>query len=307
MAKMAKLIDTSLCQGCKACQVACKQWNKLAPVTITEGLNYGSYQNPPSLSWHTWAMVRFTEVPNEATGKVHWAFNKDSCRHCPEPFCMAYCPVEGAITKDADTGAVVIHSELCGDCCAECVQGCPYDIPRLETELDEDGDIVATYSRAYKCRMCIDRINVESVGVNTASTDMAGITGVGPSVDLDPIPACAKACPAGGISFGTMDEMITRAHQRLAKAWNQYPNANIYPGEGFGCMWILTESPDKLGLPIAASMADATPTTREPSDRRSALASLLKPLGLGALAVGAIALGARGGSDEDSADDSKKG
>lgn len=302
MANMAKLVDTSLCQACKACQVACKQWNKLAPVTAAEGLNYGSYQNPPRLSWHTWSLLRFTEIPDESTGRVRWAFNQDACRHCPEPFCQQYCPVEGAITKDPDTGAVVINSELCGECCAECVQGCPFDVPKLQTELDEEGNVTATYSRAFKCRMCIDRISGDPGGENTASAEMSGINGVGPSLEVEPIPACAKVCPGGAISFGTMEAMIEKAHQRLAKAWNQYPNANIYPGEGFGCMWILTESPDRLGLPVSASMADASQATSEPSDRRTALASLLKPLGLGALAVGAVALGARGGSDEESSE-----
>ncbi len=267
MAKMAKLIDTSLCQACKACQVACKQWNQLPAVTAQEGLKFGSYQNPPDLNWHTWNLVRFTEVP-QADGSVHWAFNKDSCRHCPEPFCKQYCPVEGAITIDPDTKAVVIHSELCGACCAECVQACPYDIPRLEQEIDAtSGELTGvTYARAFKCRLCVDRLH---------DTDLVDGASLGLSA-ADRIPACAKTCPAGAISFGTVEDMMAKAQQRLATVWPQYPGANIYPGMGFGCMWLLTESPDKLGLPVSAPTADATPPAK--SNRREALAGLLKPL-----------------------------
>jgi formate dehydrogenase iron-sulfur subunit len=192
---------------------------------------------------------------------------------------MQYCPVEGAITKDADTGAVVIHSELCGECCAECVQGCPYDIPKLQEEFDEEtGEVTAVYARAFKCRLCVDRLH------DTDLTD-------GQSLGLasgDQIPACSKTCPAGAISFGTVEEMIAKAHEGLARVWPAYPQANIYPGEGFGCMWILLESPDKLGLPVAASVADATgPGGNGSPDRRAALASLLKPFGVGALSAGA--------------------
>ncbi|HUT76089.1 MAG TPA: 4Fe-4S dicluster domain-containing protein, partial [Polyangia bacterium] len=184
-------------------------------------------------------------------------------------FCKQYCPVEGAITVDPATKAVVIHSELCGDCCAECVAACPYDIPRLEQEIDATtGELTGVaYARAFKCWLCVDRLH---------DTDLVDGNSLGlPTADR--IPACCKTCPAGAISFGTVEDMMAKAQQRLAAVWPRHPQANIYPGMGFGCMWLLTESPDKLGLPVSAPTADATPPAK--SSRREALAGLLKPLG----------------------------
>lgn len=265
MAKV-KVIDLSLCQGCRGCQVACKQWNQLPAVTQEEGLNMGSYENPPDLSAKTWNLVRFHEFLN-SDGSVQFTFFPDACRHCPEPFCMQYCPVEGAITKDPDTGAVVIHSELCGDCCGECVAQCPYGIPKLETSMADDG-AVTTYYRAYKCKLCNDRVTSNVGGDNTvaAGQDQTAL-GVLPSTAIEAVPACAKTCPAGAIQF--IDESLLT-------------NTNTYPGTGYSAQWILNRSAEDLGL-TPATMADAQPKKTEPQDRRSALAGLLKPLGIGML------------------------
>ena len=136
----AFLIDTSKCIACKACQVACKQWNDL-PAEKT--VNVGSHQNPQDLSAVTWTLVRMNEV--ESGGKLKWLFFKDQCRHCVEPPCLVSTDVEGAIVKDENTGAVIYTEKTKEVDFGEIM--CPYNIPRAS----DDGTLA-------KCDMCIDRV-----------------------------------------------------------------------------------------------------------------------------------------------------
>jgi formate dehydrogenase iron-sulfur subunit len=137
----AFLIDTSKCIGCRACQVACKQWNGL-PAEKT--VNVGSHQNPQDLSAVTWTLVKMNEV--ESGGKLRWLFLKDQCRHCVEPPCLMSTDVEGAIVRDEDTGAV-IYTEKTKEVNFDDVM-CPYNIPRK----DKSGQM-------FKCTMCLDRVH----------------------------------------------------------------------------------------------------------------------------------------------------
>lgn len=143
MKEMSKalLIDTSRCIACKACQVACKQWNGL-PAEITT--NVGSHQNPQDLSAVTWTLVRMNEV--EGGGKLKWLFFKDQCRHCVEPPCLMASVVPGSIYKDEDTGAVIYTENSKYENFDDI--GCPYNIPRQDKNT---GQMV-------KCTMCVDRV-----------------------------------------------------------------------------------------------------------------------------------------------------
>ena len=143
MKEMSKafLIDTSKCIACKACQVACKQWNDL-PAEKT--VNVGSHQNPQDLSAVTWTLVRMNEV--ESGGKLKWLFFKDQCRHCVEPPCLVSTDVEGAIVKDEDTGAVIYTEKTKEVDFGEIM--CPYNIPRQDKNTGE----------MFKCTMCVDRV-----------------------------------------------------------------------------------------------------------------------------------------------------
>ncbi|RLF15921.1 MAG: 4Fe-4S ferredoxin [Thermoprotei archaeon] len=149
----AILYDSSLCIGCRACQVACKRWNGLE-ADETEGMDFG---NPQSLTSNTWNVVKYVWVEEENGPKLHFVVNR--CMHCLEPVCEAVCPVR-AIVKDRETGAVVTHPERCVGCLA-CVEACPFSVPKF-------GRGVGT----RKCIMCIDRLRLglEPACVSTCPT-----------------------------------------------------------------------------------------------------------------------------------------
>ncbi len=142
-AKVAKLIDVSTCIGCKACQVACMEWNDLRDEV---GSCAGVYDNPVDLTAKSWTVMRYAEV--EEKGRLEWLIRKDGCMHCADPGCLKACPAPGAIVQYAN-GIVDFHQENCIGC-GYCVTGCPFNIPRLSKE----------DSKAYKCSLCSDRVAV---------------------------------------------------------------------------------------------------------------------------------------------------
>ena len=196
--EVAKLIDISKCIGCKACQVACSEWNDLREEI---GRNQGSYDNPLDLSAQTWTVMRFSEVELNAdeSTRLEWLIRKDGCMHCATPGCLEACPSPGAIVQYSN-GIVDFHQENCIGC-GSCITGCPFDVPRLSKKDD----------KIYKCTLCSDRV---AVGLE---------------------PACVKTCPTGAISFGSKADMITQAEERLVDLRERgYPNAGLYDPQGVG-------------------------------------------------------------------------
>ncbi len=193
--KVAKLIDISKCIGCKACQVACMEWNDLRDEV---GTNVGVYDNPRDLTDQSWTVMRFSEVEVQE-GRLEWLIRKDGCMHCAEPGCLKACPSPGAIVQYAN-GIVDFHEENCIGC-GYCVTGCPFNIPRISKK---DG-------KAYKCTLCSDRVG-------------AGME-----------PACVKTCPTGAIVFGSKEDMIHHAEGRVADLKERgYQNAGLYDPQGVG-------------------------------------------------------------------------
>ena len=139
--KVAKLIDVTTCIGCKACQVACMEWND---VRDNIGTNVGVYDNPPDLSAASWTVMRYSEV--EQDGRLEWLIRKDGCMHCADPGCLKACPSPGAIIQHSN-GIVDFQQENCIGC-GYCITGCPFNIPRL-SEKDH---------KVYKCTLCSDRV-----------------------------------------------------------------------------------------------------------------------------------------------------
>ncbi len=195
-AEVAKLIDVSICIGCKACQVACSEWNDLRDEV---GENLGVYDNPRDLSAETWTLMRFAEYENSESGKLEWLIRKDGCMHCAEPGCLKACPSPGAIVQYAN-GIVDFQSEHCIGC-GYCVAGCPFNVPRLSGK----------DNKAYKCTLCVDRV---SAGQE---------------------PSCVKTCPTGAINFGSKADMQFLAGQRVAELNGRgFANAGLYDPQGVG-------------------------------------------------------------------------
>lgn len=207
----ALLIDTSKCTACRACQVACKQWNQLPAEKTT---NHGTYENPPSLTPNTWTKVNFKEVGKDE--ELKWLFAKTQCMHCTDATCVKVCPT-GAAQK-TDQGSIVIDQDKCTGC-QFCVQNCPFEVPRY----DESTNTVK------KCRFCYDRVS-NGLDPACAKTCPPGALQFGSRSDL--------------ISSGK--DRVTALVDRGHKAANLYGDTQL---GGLGVMYVLTEKPSVYGLP----------------------------------------------------------
>jgi formate dehydrogenase iron-sulfur subunit len=221
--QVAKLIDESKCIGCKACQVACMNWNDLRDDV---GTNIGVYDNPSDLTPSSWTVMKFFEV-EPTQGNLEWLIRKDGCMHCEDPGCLKACPAPGAIVKYSN-GIVDFISENCIGC-GYCVAGCPFDVPRISQQ----------DNKAYKCTLCSDRVEV-------------GLE-----------PACVKTCPTGAITFGAKPEMVTYAEKRVGELKERgFQNAGLYNPAGVGgthVMYVLkhADRPELEDLPANPSISPA--------------------------------------------------
>ena len=191
--QVSKLIDTTKCIGCKACQVACMEWNDLRDDV---GTCTGHYDNPSDLTEHSWTVMRFAEYENPK-GDLEWLIRKDGCMHCEDPGCLKACPAPGAIVQYAN-GIVDFQEENCIGC-GYCVAGCPFNIPRISKQ----------DKKAYKCTLCSDRV---AVGLE---------------------PACVKTCPTGAIVFGSKEDMKQHAAERIEDLKSRgFDQAGLYDPAG---------------------------------------------------------------------------
>lgn len=228
MAIKGMFVDTSICTGCKACQVACKQWNDLpaepadfrfdpaAQHPIAVNFTGNSYDNTGRLTATNWRHVRFIERFSPDRRDAHWYFASDSCKHCNDAGCLNNCPT-GAITR-TDLGNVVVNQDICIGC-KYCVPACPFGVISFSPQT----------GTVHKCTLCNDRIHN---GLGTA---------------------CAKACPTGSIRFGDVSDLQARAQARLAQLKSQgYAAANLYglsEAGGLNVFYLLLDRPSVYGLP----------------------------------------------------------
>jgi formate dehydrogenase iron-sulfur subunit len=221
--EISKLVDIDLCIGCKACEIACKEWNDLE---VEETRNFGGYQSHEDLTANTWDLMRFNEVDLD-DGGIAWLIRKDSCLHCEEPGCLLACPAPGAVVQ-YENGIVDFDQEKCIGC-QYCISGCPFDIPRFDS---------AT-KKVYKCTMCVDRI----------------------SNSLEP--ACVKACPTGSIRFGTKHDMELYGEEKVEKLKDRgFDDAVLYDPEGVSGVHMMYVVPrgemlEEYGLPKDPSVKTA--------------------------------------------------
>ena len=290
--RMGFFTDTSVCIGCKACEVACKEWNHVPE----DGMVFSgmSYDNTQGLGASTWRHVAFIEqrkplaaqipgvdhsdvdvlklasagsgtppedaaitptTPGEQRDQLRWLMSSDVCKHCTHAACLDVCPT-GSLFR-TEFGTVVVQEDICNGC-GYCIPACPYGV------IDQrKGD-----GRAWKCTLCYDRLQVGQE------------------------PACAKACPTDSIQFGPLDELRDRAQQRVEQLHEaEVLEARLYghdPGDGVGgdgAFFLLLDDPEVYGLP-----PDPVVTTRD-------LPDMWRHVGIAAaaLAAGAVAafLGSR--------------
>ena len=234
--------DTSLCIGCKACEVACKEWNLLPADHI--GLTGHSYDNTGQLSATTWRHVSFVEhLSSGGNGRItamppfqsNWLMMSDVCKHCARAGCLEACPT-GALFR-TEFGTVVVQQDICNGC-GYCVPACPFGVVELDIS---DG-------KAHKCTLCYDRLK-------------GGLE-----------PACAKACPTNSIQFGLLDELHQRARARSADLRAQgVTTAYLYGVEGVDAsrgstggigdlraFFLLTDQAEVYNLPSSPTL----PSTR---------------------------------------------
>jgi formate dehydrogenase iron-sulfur subunit len=265
--------DTSICIGCKACEVACKEWN-LLPADDPLDLTGMSVDNTIGLGDRSWRHVAFVEqrVPvrdspqvdlgmpqpgppggarEEQDGtEVRWLMSSDVCKHCTHAACLDVCPT-GALMR-TEYGTVLVQDDICNGC-GYCIPACPYGV--LDQRPNDGG--------AFKCTMCQDRL------------------GSGKS------PACASACPTDSIQFGPLEELRERAAQRVEQLHEAgVPEARLYghnPDDGVGgdgAFFLLLDEPEVYGFP-----PDPVVTTRDlPAMWKHAAGTALATAGVIALA-----------------------
>ena len=214
--------DSTLCIGCKACEVACKEWNGIAD----DGFNWtgNSYDNTGAVGHSTWRHVKFVEhAPEPGIGGnnadlASWVFSSDVCKHCENAGCLEACPT-GAIVR-TEFGGVFVQPDICNGC-SYCVVACPFGVVQRNKE---DG-------RAFKCTFCYDR---QKVGLH---------------------PACSTACPTESIKFGPIEEMRIVAQERVQELQSRgmddaciYDPTNTSVG-GIHAMFLVRGDPRQYNLP----------------------------------------------------------
>jgi len=203
---VCKLVDVTTCIGCKACEVACLEWNgyEFRETTFND-----TYQTMPDTAWNFWNLIKFNEV--EKDGEMQWLMRKDQCMHCEEPGCLMACPADGAIVQYTN-GIVDFNQANCIGC-QYCVTGCPFNIPKFNAET----------KKVYKCTLCSDR--------------------VGAGLEPACIKSCPTGCLHFGSKEDMLDLANSRVTQ--IKRETAHKNAGVYDPPGIGGTHVIYVLHDK--------------------------------------------------------------
>ena len=237
--------DTTVCIGCKACEVACKEWNQLPSTNGgVNTLSGDSYDNTRRLDGIHWRHVKFIEQFTDTRQDGRWLLMSDVCKHCVQAPCLEVCPT-GAITR-TEFDTVVIQSDACNGC-RDCISACPFGVIEVNP----------ASGTAQKCTLCYDRLQV---GME---------------------PACSKACPTQSIQFGKISDLRSRAQKRVEQLQQAgEKRAYLYGADdkilgGLNSFYLLVDKPEIYGLP---------PDPKMPT-RNLASASLFHLLGAVAVGI----------------------
>jgi len=216
--------DTTVCIGCKACQVACHQWNEL-PAGQGPGrhslplLSGNSYDNTGSFSDVNWRHVKFIEqFSKDRTEQAAWLMMSDVCKHCVNAPCLEVCPTGAILRTEFDS--VYINQPACNGC-RDCVSACPFGVIHMNEKTH----------LAQKCTLCYDRLK-------------AGLP-----------PACAQACPTQSIRFGPIKDLKKQAQARVEQLQGEGRHkAQLYGADdkvlgGLNAFYLLEDQPEVYGLP----------------------------------------------------------
>jgi formate dehydrogenase iron-sulfur subunit len=221
---MGFFTDTTVCIGCKACEVACHEWNQLPAINGGQNTLSGlSYDNTRRLDGTHWRHVKFIEQFSADRSQANWLLMSDVCKHCVQAPCLDVCPTGAIIRTEFDT--VVIQSDVCNGC-RDCIAACPFDVIGINE----------ASNTAQKCTLCYDRMQNGMV------------------------PACAQACPTASIQFGPIAELRERADARVDQLHSQGKrNAYIYGKEdmlgGLNSFFLLMDRPEVYGLPARPTLS----------------------------------------------------
>lgn len=214
--------DTTVCIGCKACQVACHQWNGLpagsGPNNGLPELSGNSYDNTGSLSDVNWRHVKFIEQFSADRSQAAWLMMSDVCKHCSGAPCLEVCPTGAILRTEFDT--VYIQEPACNGC-RDCVGACPFGVIHMSPQRNV----------AQKCTFCYDRLKQNRV------------------------PACAQACPTQSIRFGPLNQLRKQAADRLGQLHSLgVDQAHLYGADdkvlgGLNAFYLLVDKPEVYGLP----------------------------------------------------------
>jgi formate dehydrogenase iron-sulfur subunit len=256
--RMGFFTDTSLCIGCKACEIACKEWNDVPEADLVH--RGTSMDNTGTLGADTWRHVAFieerqpVELGDDGAGGMRWLMSSDVCKHCTHAACLEVCPT-GALFR-TEFGTVVVQEDICNGC-GYCVPACPFGV--IDKRRDD--------GRAWKCTLCYDRLKD------------------------DQTPACAQACPTHSIQFGELDDLRDHAQARVAELVDRgETKAQLYLADrsdgigGGGAFFLLLDDPEVYGLPP------------DPRDTTADLPGLWKTTALaaGVLLAGVVVAGLSG-------------
>ena len=216
--------DTTVCIGCKACEVACKEWNQLPSTKGGQSILSGdSYDNTRRLDGIHWRHVKFIEQFTEDRKDGRWLLMSDVCKHCVNAPCLEVCPTGAIVRTEFDT--VVIQSDACNGC-RDCISACPFGVIEVNP----------ASGTAQKCTLCYDRLQ-------------GGLE-----------PACSKACPTQSIQFGTINDLKSRAQKRVEQLHTAgETRAYLYGADekvlgGLNSFYLLVDKPEVYGLPSDPKM-----------------------------------------------------